>query len=275
MPSPADFIARPVSAGAACMVASVIVLGGGSAGFLAALALKVRLPHLAVRVVRSKEIGVIGVGEGSTVTLTKFLHDYLRANTKKLFATAAPTWKLGLKFLWGPRSHFYYTFAAEHLATKLPQLSRTLGFYCDDDVLYDQHAVLMEQGKAFARSPRGGLEFGVGLQYSYHFENERFVRFLEEYAGAVGVEIRDDTVSKVRTGEGGVSELVFQSGATGTADLYLDCSGFASLLLGAALAEPFVSFKSSLFCDRAVVGGWEREPGDLIRPYTTCETMSS
>ena len=50
------------------------MLGGGSAGFMAALALKLRLPHLSVRVIHSSDLGVIGVGEGSTVVLTRFLH---------------------------------------------------------------------------------------------------------------------------------------------------------------------------------------------------------
>ena len=60
------------------LVNKVIVLGGGSAGFMAAIALKAKLPGLDVLVIRSKDIGIIGVGEGSTVTLTKFLHEYLK-----------------------------------------------------------------------------------------------------------------------------------------------------------------------------------------------------
>ncbi len=75
--------------------------------------------------------------------------------------------------------------------------------------------------------------------------------------------------------EHGVAGLVLQSGGTEAADLYVDSSGFASVLLGKALGEPFESFRSSLFCDRAVVGGWQRPPGDPVRPYTTCETMPS
>jgi tryptophan halogenase len=56
--------------------------------------------------------------------------------------------------------------------------------------------------------------------------------------------------------------------------LFIDCSGFSSLLLGKTLQEPFVSYQSSLFNDRAVVGGWNRDE-EPIQPYTTAETMSS
>src|SRR3954454_912866 len=94
-------------------VQHVLVLGGGSAGFIAALALKVKLPTLRVTVVRSKELGIIGVGEGSTIQLTRFLHDYVGVAPKKFHELAQPTWKLGLKFLrWGPRPFFFYTFGA-------------------------------------------------------------------------------------------------------------------------------------------------------------------
>jgi tryptophan halogenase len=91
-------------------VKSVIVLGGGSAGFMAAIALRAKLPHLDVRVIRSKDIGIIGVGEGSSFPLTRFLHQYINVGQKKFFQVANPTWKLGLKFLWGPRPFFNYTF---------------------------------------------------------------------------------------------------------------------------------------------------------------------
>ena len=92
-------------------VKKVIVLGGGSAGFMAALSLKVRMPDLRVVVIRSKDIGIIGVGEGSTIALTRFLHEYLKVGMKKFHEVAQPTWKLGLRFLWGPRPLFHYTFA--------------------------------------------------------------------------------------------------------------------------------------------------------------------
>jgi tryptophan halogenase len=73
-----------------------------------------------------------------------------------------------------------------------------------------------------------------------------------------------------------VAGLELKSGGAESADLYVDCSGFASVLLGKALGERFAPFRSSLYCDRAVAGGWERGADDgPIRPYTTCETMTA
>ncbi len=83
------------------MVRKVIVLGGGSAGFIAAAALKFKIPSLQVQVIRSPDIGIIGVGEGSTGSLTLFLRDYMCVNHQKFFEVAKPTWKLGLRFIWG------------------------------------------------------------------------------------------------------------------------------------------------------------------------------
>src|SRR3954471_12928149 len=130
-------------------VNNVLVLGGGSAGFMAALALKTKLPALRVTVVRSKDIGIIGVGEGSTIPLTSCLHDYLGVGMKKFHETAQPTWKLGLKFLkWGPRPHFFYTFGPAQPDARMPGLTKPVGFYCndggdDEGMVYDRFGALM------------------------------------------------------------------------------------------------------------------------------------
>jgi tryptophan halogenase len=260
------------------VVKQVIVLGGGSAGFMAALALKVRLPHLRISVIRSKDIGIIGVGEGSTVALTEFLHGYLKIAHRKFLQVAQPTWKLGLKFIWGPRGAFNYPFGAGPDA-RLQMLPKPIGFYFNNEgdmEGWDAASSLMSQDKAFPRAaPGGGPDFRT--PHAYHFENEKFVHFLEDYATALGIPIIDDTVATVNQDEHGITGLALASGRTETADLYVDCSGFVSLLLGKTLGEPFVSYDRSLLCDRAVAGGWDREGAEdeVIRPYTTCETMNS
>jgi tryptophan halogenase len=92
----------------------------------------------------------------------------------------------------------------------------------------------------------------------------------------VGVEFIDGKVSgATRQSDGdGISAIHLEDGRTLTADFFIDSSGFRSELLGRALAEPYVSFDKSLFCDRAVVGGWERT-NEPILPYTTAETMDA
>jgi tryptophan halogenase len=257
-------------------VQKVIVLGGGSAGFMAAGALKLYLPDLDVTVIRSRDIGVIGVGEGSTIALTDFLHGFLRVKPKTFFDVARPTWKLGLRFLrWGSRPHFFYGFAGQ-ADTRIPNcpLTKNVGYYYGDAHHddWDPYAACMAREKVFARGADG--KPAVHLDLSYHFENERFVTFLENYAQAVGVTIQDDTVAHVTRDQHGVTGLVLKSGQTATADLYVDASGFFSLLLGKTLQDQFVPFTTSLFCDRAVVGGWDRTD-EPIRPYTSCETMNS
>src|SRR5215213_1206782 len=254
-------------------VRDIIVLGGGSAGFMAALTLKLKLPDLNVRVIHSSDLGIIGVGEGSTVVLTRFLHHYLRLAPHKFFEIAQPTWKLGLKFIWGPRESFHYTFGSGP-ASYAHGLSRAIGYFCDADMTHqDLHSALMTQDKAFERSAAGGPALQPNV--AYHFENEKFVRFLHDAARAAGVTVQDDKVMEVATDEQGVRSLKLASGQEATADLFVDASGFASALLGKALGEPFISYTPSLFNDRAVVGGWDRSPGETIKPYTTCETMNA
>ena len=258
------------------MIKRVIILDGGSAGFIAALALKSKLRDLQVLVIRSKDIGIIGVGEGSTPALTRFLHEYLGMNLKKFFAVAQPTWKLGLRFLWGPRPYFNYSFSFSQLPGEVKQLPRIKAYYCRDEMDYeDPFSALMSQDRIFERSVKGDPLIHPGI--AYHFENEKFVRFLEEYAVALGVIIADDKVMEVEQDDGGVAALRLESGRRETADLYVDASGFVSLLLGKTLREPFVSYDKTLFCDRAVAGGWDRKDPEetVIKPYTTCETMDS
>jgi tryptophan halogenase len=262
----------PIFVGAVWMISKVVIVGGGSAGFLAALALKVKIPGLRVVVIRSKEIGIIGVGEGSTVPLTTFLHGFLRADPRALWQRAEPTWKLGIKFLWGPRSHFYYPFGPQ-LDFQPSNLPKNIAYYCDTDMENGTPEMsFMAQDKIFQRDQSGRPSIHFNL--AYHVENEKFVDYLEAFATRVGVEILDDTILEVQQNDSGVAGLVLASGKTETADLYVDCSGFRSLLLGQTLGEPFVSYKSSLFCDRAVAGGWDRT-SEPVHPYTTSESMDS
>jgi len=252
---------------------SITVVGGGSAGFLAAITLKARMPVLDVTVVHSSDIPIIGVGEGSTLTMPIYLHGYLGIDPTRFHKEVEPTYKLGIRFLWGPRERFHYTFSSQ-LDKFLPGMPRPNGYFAYEDFDYaDVAGALAAHDKAFLKQKEGGGPV-VNTDVAYHLENVPFVRFLEKYAAEIGIEIVDDRVDEVEQSEAGIKALHLESGRIQTADLFVDCSGFSSLLLGEALEEPLQSFDSSLFCDRAVAGGWDREEETLL-PYTTAETMNA
>ena len=257
------------------MIQNVIVLGAGSAGLIAAISLKRKIPRLAVTVIRSKSIGVIGVGESTTPNFPRHLFDYLGIPRKLFYQRVRPTWKLGIKFLWGKYGRFDYTFNNQ-LDTQFGDLSKPTGFYCRDGMdNISATGALMRQGMAFGRQANGAPD--VHPFHAFHIENKHFLDVMEAVAREHGITFVDGDVTAVErvTTEGvaGVAAVQLDDGQRLAADFFIDCSGFRSELLGRTLEEPFDSFKSSLFCDRAVIGGWKRRPGEFILPYTVAETM--
>jgi len=254
------------------MIQTVLVLGSGSAGLIAALSLKRKLPRLKVRIVRSPELGVIGVGEGTTPNFPRHLFEYLGIPVQRFYELAEPTWKLGIRFLWGTRKRFDYTFGNQ-LDLHRPDLPMPNGFYCDGDFsCVDLPAAMMRAGRAFPRQADGKPDL---LPYfAFHVENKKFVEMLETVARESGVEIIDGKVTGSERGPRGIAAVHLEDGRKLEADFFVDSSGFHSELLGKALEEPFESFGSTLFCDRAVVGGWERTEEPVL-PYTTAEQMEA
>src|SRR5438552_898767 len=252
-------------------ISSLAVLGAGSAGLITALTLKRRLPHLELRVIRSPDIGIIGVGEGTTVVFPRHLFEYLKMKPRDFYAEAEPTWKMGIRFLWGPRKQFYYTFSYE-LEKRLPELSRNNGFYYSDEFPWLGHAsAYMAHNQVFPRRRDALPHFHNN--HAFHIENKKLVAWLENRCRDHGVGILAATVRAEKGGEG-IGSLVTENGEHITADLFVDASGFRSELLSRALGEPFRSYQDALFCDRAVIGGWPRTEEPIL-PYTTAETMDA
>jgi len=255
------------------MVKRVLIVGGGTAGFLAAISIKTKAPTLEVTVIRSTLIGVIGVGEGTTSPVPDYLHYDLKIPPGEFFRNARPTFKLGIKFLWGPRPWFNFPFRAQ-FSGRYTGLAHDNGFYCADDMEYaSMDNAMMTHNRVFERQANG-LPL-VRNNHGYHLENARFVKFMESYAAGLGVVIHDEIVATVEQNEAGVSGILCKSGRRYEGDLYVDCTGFVSLLLGKTLGQSFRSFSKSLFCDRAVTGGWHTTPDEVIEPYTTAETMNA
>lgn len=257
-------------------IRSIVILGGGSAGLLAALTLKRKLPDLAVEVVYSSRIGVIGVGEGTTPYVPAHIHGYLGFDEHEVFNAIEPVYKLGIRFTWGPADHFDYTFSGRQQAFRYRDLTRNNGFYQQDpSVPIDPASALMGAAKVVPMRNDGVPDLPPpGSNLAWHIENKLFVSWLETTCRRLGVIFTDaELTGAVPDPDGGVRSIRLDDGSSREADLFVDASGFVSELLGRALGEPYRDFSAHLFCDRAVVGGWDRRQEPVI-PYTLSDTMA-
>lgn len=248
-----------------------VVVGGGTAGYFAALALRREFPDHNVTVVESSKIPIVGVGEATTTLMPAFLHRQLGIDIVELYREVRPTWKLGIKFDWGlPGDYtFNYPFGS-----------------CDpveacahDGVLADQSLVsmLMSADRTPIVTGADGAPQSLltTTPFAYHLENRNFVAFLATVARRAGIAHIDAEITSVVTSPDGenVERLILDDGRALVADLYVDASGFRSLLIEKALGSPFISYASSLFCDSAVVG--EVPQSGPIQPYTTAQAMEA
>lgn len=251
-------------------IKTIGILGGGTAGYLAALALKKLHPGIKTSVIESSKIPVIGVGESTTTEIVPFLHRTLGIDPLTFFNEVHPTLKLGIRFDWGCPGdyHFNFNFFAGH---------QQESFYFEDSINNANWAsVLMDAQKIpVIREKDGSLTSLLpSIPFSYHIDNKNLIRFLNKTVKQRGIHIHDAEVTKVHLDENQfVSSLETDDGQQLSFDLYIDCSGFRSKILGQALNTEFLPYTSTLINNRALT--FDMPNNGVINPYTGCTTMNN
>lgn len=251
----------------------IVLVGGGSAGFYTAAAIvsNKRLTSYEVIVIHSPEIGVIGVGESTTASVPTQLNR-LGFSWTDFFQKVEPVFKLGIQFTFAPQqaawSSFYYPF--EGVYAPVDHLRYDPGYYMlleKEKVARGYNTHLMDLG----RGPT--LQDNKLYCYGFHFKNDRFISYLQNYCASKGAQIIEGTVIDCSKDERGyLKSVTLSNGVVIQGDLFVDNTGFHSLLLEGQMDEPWIP--SQLLCDRAVTGSWARSP-DQIKPFTVCEAMSA
>lgn len=236
-----------------------VVLGGGSAGWITAALLAKEWGGDRVTVIESPEIGIVGVGEGSTPQM-KFLFEHLGIAEAEWMAACDATYKLGIRFTgWSERpgfeSYFHPFPGPVDLHTEpgfahnclLARRGFEVPAHPDGWFLATR---LAEEGKR----PHPAASFPFPPSYGYHFDAFKLGAFLREWAVAQGVTHLPRTVTQVALAENGdVAALVLDGGERIAGGIFVDCSGFRGAIIQQALGERFVSYADALFADRAVV----------------------
>lgn len=239
----------------------IVIVGGGTAGWMTALLMAKhwRDNAVAITVIESPEIGIIGVGEGSTPTLKRFFQELGIAEAEWMGRCNA-TYKVSIRFNgWSP-------------ATAGPSYSHPFVSQLDtfSEHAFYKNCLNRRQGQAVATSPDHFLfngylanaalapvtpeNFPFRIEYGYHFDSTLLGHFLKEKALALGVEHYALTVERVmQHPDGRIDAVQTNSGRQIAGDLFVDCSGFRALLMRQTLNVPFEPFASNLFNNAAVV----------------------
>ena len=263
-------------------VRSVGILGGGTAGWLTALALRAQLPSLDVTVIESSSIPIIGVGEASVPSLVSFLHHYLKLDVLEFTREVQPTWKQGIRFEWGLPGDYLFQAPFDWEVNGIGMLGSMA--QTGDINRFTLQAILMARDVTPVIRTNGQLQsFLPMLSFGYHLDNQRLVKYLTRTALARGVRHLDckilDAPLSPRPAhassddEPEIAHLVTDDGRKLEFDLYLDCSGFRSLILGQKLGVKYHSYTSSLYTDSAVT--FNAPHGGKLKPYTTARTMEN
>jgi tryptophan halogenase len=256
-------------------IREIVIVGGGTAGWMTAAAAARFLGRRdrRIRLVESEAIGTVGVGEGTIPPMLDF-NFMLGLPEQQFLRETKATFKLGIEFLgWGAEGERYFH--------PFGQIGRTLNGI-DFHHLWLKYRNRPEVGPliTYSMSALAGLNARFsrpspdpnsplsGLAYAYHLDAGLYARYLRRYAEAGGVERCEGRIVDVeRHGETGhVAAVRLEDGSRIEGELFVDCSGFRSLLLGETLGVPFEDWSHWLPCDRAIAVPTERiEP---LLPYT-------
>jgi 2-polyprenyl-6-methoxyphenol hydroxylase-like FAD-dependent oxidoreductase len=248
---------------------SVVILGGGTAGWMTASLLHRRwsAEGTQVSLIESTDIGIVGVGEGSTPQLKAFFDD-IGVTEAEWMPRCNATYKAGIEFAgWSVRpghERYFHPFPTEvdrftqakfFYATRARRTGRDVPAHPDPFFLPTRIA---RDGLA----PIAPANFPFFVSYGNHFDAHLIGAFLKELGTARGITHIDTRIASVELGEAGdVAALIADDGRRFEAELFVDASGFRAAIIEGALGEPHRSFSSNLFNDRAVVAPTEVPEG--------------
>lgn len=254
---------------------NVVIVGGGSAGWMTAAALSkvLRNNYCHITLIESDAIGTVSVGEATIPQIQQF-HEILEIDENEFIQATNATFKLGIEFAnwkdkgesyihpFGPHGkdidaiQFYHYWLKMYQQGKVPDIQE-----------YSLAILAAKEGRFMRPQDRGNSPLST-ISYAYHFDAVLYAKFLRKFAEKLGVKRVEGKIVDVclKNSNGFVDSVKLEDGTAIQGDLFIDCSGFKGLLIEETLKTGFEDWSEWLPCDRAVA--MPCMPNEKIKPYT-------
>jgi tryptophan halogenase len=268
-------------------IKDIVIVGGGTAGWMTASLLIKFYPDKNITLIESEDIGTVGVGE-STLGGINWYFNALGLKDKEWMKECNASYKMSIKFtdFYDKDSgSFHYPFGSPELTNtgwelwdwhlvkhQNPEISVEdyVKSYFPASHLFDQNKISENKDGSFDN-------YNINTDVSYHFDALLFGRWLRKnYAIPRGVNHVVGTVKEIDKNDSGINKVTLENGNEFSADLFIDCTGFKSLLLGETLNEPFISKDNFLVNNRAWAAQVPyKDKEKELEPFTNCTAIEN
>lgn len=265
-------------------IKKILIVGGGTAGWLSALFLKQHLgEHIHITLIESPNIPTIGAGEATIPGMVDFI-DKLGIDEEDFLVSCNATFKFGIKYthwtdaknenpIWHP--FFYYDKLHPSIADlyflqrdKLKSKQSLADFWYPD-------MPFIEANKAPRKLDENPYFWDIA--YAYHFDNHLLAKFFAKIAKERNIEHISDTVTDIQMhDEKHIQSVHTESNGKFEADIFIDCSGFRRIMIEKKLKASYTSIQDKILCDRALaVKVPYKDKKKELECFTTVKGMNS
>lgn len=273
---------------------NILIVGGGTAGWLTALMVKRKMPNFNVSLVESEEIGILGAGEGTTPNFVSIM-DWLGIPLTELVENTGCTIKTGIKFTnWTPDNDYYYHNFGSELSTISPNMRNSFDQTFNQNSLYysmtayhrikkydSDYSSMINEKKM---SPFIYIEdrkmdnvifnYNQLAYFAVHFDAKKLANFLKQKGIERGINRIEGKVSSINTDNyNNISSIVLENLSEIKTDFVFDCSGFNRLIIGKHYKSNWNDLSNKLTTNAAIPFFLPQEKQNNLPAYTESIAM--
>ncbi|MCW8877307.1 MAG: tryptophan 7-halogenase [Kangiellaceae bacterium] len=266
------------------MIKNIVIVGGGTAGWMTASALARHLPEACdITLVESEQIAKVGVGE-ATIPVIRQFNAALGIDEKEFMSRTNATFKLGIRFENWARKGDAYNHAFGFFGRPINDISfhhfwLSINQSEKDAWIHDFNVPSVASDlNRYAHRQYNDEQMGSRYFYAFQFDAHLYADYLSEWAQQKGVTRKEGIVNEVSTNpeNGFITGLTLDNGEVISGDLFIDCSGFRGLLINQTLGIDFLDWSHWLPCNRAwaVSSAYPSRDAE-IPPYTRAKALTA